>query len=251
MKVYLNEVTGIADAIVSMMMSKRTWTREGELEIRAMCDRRIDRQGKYNVVNPAHYSESVNQEINEIDKKYNDYLDLLVKWGWKHITMLRFIDFSITVEGLHRAGQDDWDAHASRYNNRIIRSSTRLATFGNEVSEWYDDKIIPTDVALASLGITTPESITHNGVVYVRSTNGYVREDLKDNKDVKRGLYMLSIPSNFIFKVNLCEWAHVFKERNIDGTANPEVKICCESIADQIERFQPKFNRELFEKIKN
>lgn len=250
MKVYLNEVTGIADAIVSMTMSKRTWSREGELEIRDMCNRRIDRQGKYSATNPLFYSESINREINEIDKKYNDYLDLLVKWGWKHITMLRFIDFSITVEGLHRAGQDDWDAHASRYNNRIIRSSTRLATFGDEMSEWYQDKIISTDVALASMGITTPESLVKDGVTYVKTTNGYIREDMKDNKDVKRGLYMLSIPSNFIFKVNLCEWAHVYKERNIDGTANPEVKICCESIADQIEQFQPKFTRELFEKIK-
>lgn len=248
MKVYLNEVTGIADAFTSMLMSKRTWSREIELEIRGLCSELLRRNGS--ITNK--YPSSSDQRIRSYnEKKYNEYMDTLVKWGWKHITMLRFIDFSITVEGLHRAGQDDWDAHASRYNNRIIRSSTRLATFGNEVSEWYDDKIIPTDVALASLGITTPDSITHNGVAYVRSTNGYVREDLKDDKDVKRGLYMLSIPSNFIFKVNLCEWAHVYKERNIDGTANPEVKICCESIADQIEQFQPKFNRELFEKIKN
>ena len=62
---------------------------------------------------------------------------------------------------------------------------------------------------------------------------------------------MLSIPSNFIFKINLTEWAHVYKERNEKGTANPEVKLCCEGIADQIEQFQPAFDRELFEKIKN
>jgi hypothetical protein len=248
MKVYLNEVTGIADAIVSMMMSKRTWTRETEIEIRSICRDMLSDEGVYSPLIPGELT-----HISNIDryKKFNDYMDMLVKWGWKHITMLRFIDFSITVEGLHRGGQDDWDAHAMRYNNRIIRSSTRLATFGDEMSEWYQDKIISTDVALASMGITTPESLVKDGITYVKTTNGYIREDMQDNKDVKRGLYMLSIPSNFIFKVNLCEWAHVFKERNIDGTANPEVKICCESIADQITQFQPKFTRELFEKIKS
>ncbi len=90
-----------------------------------------------------------------------------------------------------------------------------------------------------------------DGVTYVKTINGYIREDLKDSADVKRGLYMLSIPSNFIFKINLTEWGHVFKERNSEGTANPEVKMCCEAIASQIEEIQPKFNRELFLKIKN
>ena len=30
MKVYLNEITGLADALTSMYMSKRSWTRELE-----------------------------------------------------------------------------------------------------------------------------------------------------------------------------------------------------------------------------
>ena len=34
MKVYLNEITGMADALVSMYMSKRTWTPELDKEIR-------------------------------------------------------------------------------------------------------------------------------------------------------------------------------------------------------------------------
>jgi hypothetical protein len=182
---------------------------------------------------------------------YNDWLNRLVKWGWKHITMLRFIDMSVTVEGLHRAGQDDWDAHAVRFNNRIMRSSTRLSTFNSEVSEWYTDKIIPTDIAMAELGWSVPEEVTIKGSAYIKTTNGYILKSMKDDQDVKRGLYMLSIPSNFNFKVNLTEWAHVYKERNKNGSANPEVKLCCEGIADQIEMFQPLFNRQLFEKIRN
>ena len=240
MNIYVNEITGIADAIVSMFMSKRSWTREKELEIRATCEAVLDRQGR---LLPDADAEALD--------KYNTWLNSLVKWGWRHMTLLRFIDISDTVEGLHRAGQDDWDSHAARFNNRIIRSSTRLADFGYEMSEWYSDKIIPTDTAFAYLGIDTPKTLERDGVTYVKTINGYIREDLKDSADVKRGLYMLSIPSNFIFKVNLTEWSHVFKERNNEGAANPEVKLCCEAIADQITAFQPRFDRELFLKIKN
>ncbi len=221
-------------------MSKRSWTREKETEIRNTCEAVLDRHGRI--------LENADKDALE---KYNTWLESLVKWGWRHTTMLRFIDISVTVEGLHRAGQDDWDSHAARFNNRIIRSSTRLASFGYEVSDWYSDKIIPTDTAFEYLGIDTPDTMEKDGVTYVKTINGYIREDLKDSADVKRGLYMLSIPSNFIFKINLTEWGHVFKERNSEGTANPEVKMCCEAIASQIEEIQPKFNRELFLKIKN
>lgn len=240
MKVYLNSITGIEDAIVACYISKRTWTRELEEDIRNTCARVFDRNGKlYDTVDNDDYV------------KFCNWMNVLVRWGWKHITLLRYIDFSITVEGLHRGGQDDWDAHAKRYENRIIRSSTRLAEFGDEMSDYYKDKICPTDKALQLLEIQVPDEITLDGVKYVKTVNGYVREDLKDNKDAKRGLYMLSIPSNFLFKVNLTEWAHVFKERNKDGAANPEVKDCCEMIADKIEETLRWFNRELFNKILN
>lgn len=241
MNVYVNEITGVADAVTSMFMSKRTWTRKKEQEIRQICKLYTSSNGRM-LMTPT----------DEKYQQFKEWLDTLVKWGWKHTTMLRFIDISVTVEGLHRAGQDDWDSHAKRFNNRIIRSSTRLATYNqNEMSDYYEGKIIPTDVALAQIGMTTPDTIEVDGKKYVKSVNGYILEEYKDNKDVKRGLYMLSIPSNFIFKIDLCEWGHVYKERNTHSNANPEVKECCESIADQIEKFYPCFNRELFEKIKN
>ena len=62
---------------------------------------------------------------------------------------------------------------------------------------------------------------------------------------------MLSIPSNFIFRINLAEWAHVYKERNKNGGANPEVKQCCEMIADQLVIAHPQFTRELWMNVKN
>ena len=243
MKIYVNSITGIEDAIVSTLMSKRSWTREKENDVRAICERVIDRNGRFYKDEPI--------ELEDICK-YDRWLDSVLRIGWKHITILRYIDISVTVNGLHRGGQDDWDSHAKRFDNRIVRSSTRLSDFDNyEMSEWYQDKIIPTDVALEFLGIETPKEITKDGIVYVKTVNGYIRKDMKDDKDVKRGLYMLSIPSDFTFKINLTEWSHVYKMRNEISNANPEVKICCEEIAKQITEIQPKFNRELFEKIEN
>lgn len=195
-----------------------------------------------------HVREVVNRHSNHqinSDRPYgallskNDELDKwltqLFSFSEHHITMGKFIDLSFTVYGLHRGGQDDWDAHAKRYDNRIIRESTRLGVFTDEMSDWYKGKIIPTDIALAALGMTLPEEVTYEGQVYVKTTNGYILKGHEKNRDYKRGLYMLSIPSNFIFRCNLTEFGHVYKERNEDGTANPEVKLCCESCADQVD----------------
>ena len=167
--------------------------------------------------------------------------------------MGRFLDLSFTVYNIHRAGQDDVDSHAMRMNNRIIRSSTRLADFSNgEMSGYYQGKIIPTDTALAILGITTPEEIEYEGKTYIKGVNGYILKGMETNKDVKRGLYMLSIPSTFIFKINLTEFAHIYKERNDKGTANPEVKLAVETMASQAENASCNYiNRDLLMRIKN
>lgn len=227
MEVYLNRVDGIDDAIISMFLSKRTLTREMEIDIRQ------------EVASHSRHFPKDDAPIGgllESSEKLDDWLKKLFKWGIRHYTMLRFIDLSFTVYGLHRGGQDDLDSHAMRMNNRIIRSSTRLADFSKgEMSDYYVGKIIPTDVALAFLGITIPDELEYEGKVYVRAVNGFILKEMKDSKDVKRGLYMLSIPSNFIFKIQLTEFAHVFKERNIDSTANPELKTAVESMTNQVD----------------
>lgn len=244
MNIYVNAVTGIDDAIVSMFMSHRSWTRELELHIYDVCGKVLNRNGSLK-----EYDESLHDEFEE----FHTWMTRLLKWGWKHITMLRFIDFTITVEGLHRAGQDDWDAHAKRFDNRIIRNSTRTkqSDFQYEMSSYYQDKVMPTDIAAQLLNISLPETMNYDGKTYVKAVNGYILEECKDNPDVKRGLYMLSIPSNFIFKVNLTEWAHVYKLRNSTSNANPEVRQCCEMIADQLTQYHKEFDRALFEKILN
>lgn len=238
MEVYLNHISGIDDAIISMFLSKRTLTRELEQEIR------------YEVELCTYPGTGF---LDGPSEKLNGWLEKLFKWGKSHITMLRFIDLSFTVYGLHRGGQDDLDSHSMRMNNRIIRSSTRLADFSNgEMSDYYKGKIIPTDMALATLGIDLPGEIEYEGDIYVRGVNGYILKGMENSKDVKRGLYMLSIPSNFIFKSQLTEFAHIYKERNANGSANPEVKLAVEEMARQICEATDGFvDRELLMEIKN
>lgn len=241
MKVYLNKVDGIADAITTMYMSKRSWTVEKEKHIREVVKKCTDRNGIIHDV-----------QDEEFYKEFIDMLDKLFKWGKRHFTMLRFIDFSVTVEGLHRGATDDFDSHAKRLENRIIRSSTRLATYEtNEISEWYQDKIIPTDMALNYMGIEIPNEIEYGGEIYVKGTNGYIKKGLENNNDVKRGLYMLSLPMNFIFKVNLTEFAHIMKERDKNSHANPELQMMIESLYEQINKQYEWITREFLYEIKN
>ena len=248
MKVYLNRIDGWDDAIISMFMSKRHIDREFEMEIRDQVYKATNQMPSSNRPVGALLS-----NFEQLSPNLKGWLDSLFKWAPHHITMGRFIDLSFTVYDLHRAGQDDLDSHAKRMDNRIIRSSTRLADFDHgEMSDYYKGKIIPTDVALAVLGITAPEKLQFQGKTYVKGVNGYILEGMENDKDVKRGLYMLSIPSSFIFRINLTEYAHVFKERRQEGTANPEVKQSVEAMTSQLTLHTMSYvNREFLMKVKN
>ena len=152
MKVYLTEIHSIRDAIRTMYMSKRSWTPDLEEKIKTTVDHCTDNHGK-----PINLTQD-----NPIKDEFEDMVSKLFKWGKQHITMLRFLDVSVVVEGLHRGATDDLDAHAKRMDNRIIRSSTRLANYkSSEMSEWYEGKIIPTDMALKILLMDLPEEIEY------------------------------------------------------------------------------------------
>lgn len=243
MQVYLNEISGLWQAIVSMYMSKRSWTREMEEDILSLYEYCYDRNGFRYKSRP--------EDIYASALEFRNMMDKLFKWAPKHITMTRFLDFSFTVEGLHRGAQDDFDAHAKRLENRILRSSTRLATYGNEKSDWYKGKILTTDEALKHMEINLPAEIEVYGKNYVKTVNGYVLEEYAEDKDVLRGLYMLSIPSNFTFKVNCTEFAHILKERDINGHAHPELKECVEGMLRLIQNEIPQLTREWFYSVRN
>lgn len=240
MKVILNRIEGIQEAIEAMFFSKRSWNEELHNIVSETCDRTLDNHGF--IKDNATFTDL---------QQLNKWIDMVIRMTKNHITIGRFIDLSFIVVGLHRGGQDDWDSHAHRFENRIIRNSTRLATFTAEKSAFYEDKIITTDEALDILQIQAPDRIEYNGKLYVKTCNGYIAEEYKDSKDVKRGLYMMSIPSNFIFKCNLTQFAHVYKERNSEGTANPEVKDCAEMCLKLINEKYTAINKDLMFAIKN
>ena len=93
MNVTVNSITGFEDAFTAMYMSKRTWTPELDKEIRSTCDVVLDRNGR--IIKDCD-AESLN--------KFNKWLEMLLRMGRKHITVLRYIDISIMTEGIHRGG---------------------------------------------------------------------------------------------------------------------------------------------------
>jgi hypothetical protein len=47
----------------------------------------------------------------------------------------------------------------------------------------------------------------------------------------------------------MAQWAHVYRLRNKDGTANPEVKQLAEMLQDEVEKQMPWFDREFLAKV--
>lgn len=248
MKVTLTEMHSIQDAIRALHMSKRTWNPQFEQLLTGVVHDSVWHNGfPY-----ALHRKYTNQNDNPSFAKFAALCDKVFKYGRKHTTLLRFIDISVIVEGLHRGATDDFDSHAKRLDNRIIRSSTRLATYDpEEMSNWYQGKIIPTDVMLAHLGIDTPEEIEYDGKTYVKAANGYILKGMENDNDVKRGLYMLSLPMTFTFKVNLAELAHIYrlrgsKEHGAVGTAAPELQEMIETLMDKVQSWYPQLTRGYF-----
>lgn len=252
MKVYLNKISGYASAIISMYMSKRSYTRKLEKDI-------YELEWSFTTADGTFLS---TQDGRPMSERFYDELRKVCKIGQEHITLLRFIDLEFTADGIHRGAQDDFDAHAKRLDNRIVRASTRLADFnGDEKSEYYKGKILTTEEVLKVLYPDTeailPEQVTYpfkdfGTEPYVKVDGlGYVRESELGNNDVLRGLYRLSIPSTFTTKCNLTEFAHIVKLRDKNSNAAPELKEMIEQLLVQIEERCPLFTREFFYDIQN
>ena len=235
MKVQLNSISGIDDALTTMYFSRGTWDWDLDKDIRLLVSKCTDRRGQY-----IPSKSFIDNDL------YNKRMTTWLKYAPIHSTMASFIDLSFTVEGMHRAGQDDWDAHAKRMDNRIIRQSTRLGNIPEDAkSDFYKGKILTYHEAMDILGIEAPDEITHEGKTYVRVHDGYVLKGLEKNRDAHRGLYHLAFPSNFTFKVNLAQFAHIYRHRNEKGGANPEVKQLAEQCMSLITAAQPLLTRDV------
>lgn len=228
MNVKLLETTGLKTALLSLYISKGTLTEELEEDI-------------------------LSGKKEEDKEEWGRLCGILKKIGEKHITLLRFINFSFLIRGMHRGAQDDLDAHAKRFGNAIVRASTRLGGAEPEFSDWYKDKVLTFEdvVKLTDMDFMFEKEETFNGKQYVRVPNGYVLKGEENKPDVTRGLYMLGFKGNSVWSISLCEWAHVYQLRGKHSGANPELKECVELIQEEVEKVYPFADRDYLRKVMN
>ena len=247
----LVEITGVKAAFASLLMSKWSYTPEKYKEISDLVD--IYTNSKNGFMNL-----DINRKANTPEKfdEIVGWLNKAAKWGlgydemfdcWMddgHETLLRFIDFTFFTEGLHRGAQDDLDAHAVRFNNRIVRSSTRLAVKdGVELSDWYKDKVMGFDEITEYVdekGERYFPSVFKTGDnTWIKKPGGYVLKGYENDPDVCRGNYPLGLASNAIWKINFVDLMHVYMRRNKYTHASPELKEVIEQLVDQVEEYLP------------
>lgn len=227
-------ISGWGGAIRSMYMSNKNYNEELEAKIRK-CEEAYNNMSETSCDDDAKWFE------NEINK--------VMKIGKKHITLLRYVDVEWVVEGLHRGAQDDFDAHAERFDNRIVRMSTRTTNDGKlaEISDWYKGKIL-TFQDITEL-FNLPEEVEKDGVIFARTPFGYIRKETigsLEERDVRRGLIPLAVASTFIVKCQITELCHVFRERNESGNASPELKMMIEDAISKISSICPALDRDFF-----
>jgi thymidylate synthase ThyX len=266
LKFVLYKVSGYEEAIMSLRMSKgKFFSIEKAKEIQELVSLVTNDQGficdksEY-MINILHYNSGTNPKISgDYETDVNEFKRLLTltfdnsMHKFNHHTLMKYIDISFFTKGLHRGAQDDLDAHAIAFNNRITRFSTRLAEISEQkLSEWYQDKVIPFSdfkwVDGDRLLDTMPSEIEIKGEMYDLTPFGYVHNKYSQvpaknglAKDVQRGLMTLGTPSDAIWKTDLFNLRYVYKMRSKLTKASPELKEGMEMLADQIEQNVPIF----------
>lgn len=251
-------ITGWGGAIRSMYMSNKNYTAELEEKL-LRCE---EAYNAYNTIEPYKPCDSnlqVRLENNYIcmtetmygdnAKWFENEINKVIKIGKRHITLLRYVDVEWVVDGLHRGAQDDFDSHAERFDNRIVRMSTRTNNDDKlaEISDWYKGKIL-TFQDLSDI-FNMPEEVEKDGVIYTRTPFGYIQKDVIGTpieRDVRRGLVPLAVSSTFIVKCQITELCHVYRERNRNGNAAPELKDMIEMVVEKISEQYPVLNRDFF-----
>lgn len=279
MEILQLQVTGISDAIRSLFMSNKKYNGEIERKIK-LGESLRERARAFGDLRDILKDEKAINDIAEAlspDKNSRQmYIDTL-KWYNKmtesvfkitsgnlyeksketdglirpelirtcHTTIGEFVDITATVSGLHRGATDDFDAHGRTLKNRIVRMSTRTRSPNDlEFSDWYKGKILSIGDISDIPGVNLPDEITKDGVKYVKSRFGYVRDDLTADYDVLRGLTPLGIANLFTFKCDIVGWAHITRLREPGSGASPELSKMIEKINTQLEKIEPCLNQE-------
>lgn len=217
MKAQVVEISGYLPAIMSLYMTGKNCTLERLDDIRFNIGTSTTKWG--------FVTENCTRE-------FKAYMDKVIKYGVKfeHEAILDFIKISVFTEGLHRGAQDDFDAHSKRMD--IIRSSTRAnkkSTNKPEISEWYVEKVLPF-FEIPDM----PDKLTVNCVNYVKSSWGYVQEDLLNNPDVLRGNVGLSVACDNISTMSFRNWRHVYHLRRRGTQAAPEIQDMVEQVREDL-----------------
>lgn len=264
MQFHLYKVSGYEEAIMSLRMSKgKFYSWEKAKEIQDLVYAVTNRQGAiatpeeyvfnmYNIQYPFVKHSKITGDYDTDIAEFKRLLGLTMDNAMghhEHHTLMKYIDISFFTDGLHRGAQDDLDAHAIGFNNRITRFSTRLATIDEvKVSEWYQDKIIPFHDAIEMGAGDLPECIEVGGGLFNYTPFGYVLDKYEEmnheasiRKDVIRGLIPLGTPGPALWKTDMFNLRYIYKMRGQLTKANPELKIGIEQLADQIEETVPVF----------
>lgn len=263
MEFKLYKVSGYEEAINSLRMSTGkfySWEKAQEIQdlVYVMTNRQgglageIEYHAKLDLIDVGHpkivgdYDADKREFERLLQLTFNNAMKV-----FKHHTLMKYIDVSFITEGLHRGAQDDLDAHAIGFNNRITRFSTRLAEIDSvQLSEWYQDKVIPFHEAHEMVArVTDGEKVMPNSIGdFVYTPFGYVLEKFAQvpaknglAKDVQRGLMPLGMASNALWKTDLFNLRYIYKMRSKLTKANPELKLGMEQLADQIEKHIPVF----------
>lgn len=220
------EITGYVPAFLSLYMTGKNVDGARLEDVLSTVEKATNRWGFLNEDAPE-----------EIKQKFMRYMDLLIKYGIKkeHETLLDYIKIVVFMQDLHRGAQDDYDAHAKRMT--IIRSSTRANKKSSDkpsISEWYKGRILP---FFEVNGL--PDKITKDGVDYVRSSWGYVREDLINDPDVLRGNVALSVACDNVSEMSYRNWRHVYHLRRRGNGAAPELSNFVEEVRSDLTAKMP------------
>jgi hypothetical protein len=234
MRVKVVEISGYVPAFISLFMTNRNLTDQKLADITEIVDYSTDSRGFFVPTSP--YA-----------TEFLDLLNKTITYGIKseHHQILKFIDISIYMEGLHRGAQDDYDAHAARLN--IIRSTTRTKKGADhpEFSDYYKDKIVTFEEGFKMLfGEDMPLMIKDpQGINYKKTPWGYIKEGFENDADVRRGLTPLGMSSNNISKVAYGEHLqHIYDLRREEATgkkANPELRHAMEMMRKDLSRRCP------------
>lgn len=261
MEFKLYKVSGYEEAINSLRMSKgKFYSWKKALEIQELVYVLTDSQGRLNTKKGYEYklrdvvysgthgkiTGDYSQDVAEFERLLTLTFNNAMK-DFKHHTLMKYIDVSFFTEGLHRGAQDDLDAHAIGFNNRITRFSTRLAEIDqNLLSDWYKDKIIP--FSETPFYADMPNELFGENGKFIKTPFGWVIEKFAQvpaknglAKDVQRGGMLIGMASNALWKTDLFNLRYIYKMRSKLTKANPELKDGMEQLADQIEQHIPVF----------